>query len=126
MRNIKIKHNFSFYTFFLSCLFCKFLYADPIGSGGSIATDAENLKQAIGQWGTTIAGISVIVSGALAVSSLIIPWRFFKETLGRAAWLGLASAIFVYVVMSFFGNSLHQYIVTMVQCPLQIIGFPCN
>lgn len=106
--------------------YCVSAYADPVGPSGSIATDAENLKDAISQWGTTAAGISVVLAGALAVSSLIIPWRFYKETLGRAAWLGLASAVFVYIILSFFGNSVHQYIVNMVQCPLQIIGFPCS
>lgn len=107
-------------------LIISFLVHAQTFHGGAIITDTETLKDAVSQWGTTAAGIAVIVSGSLAVSSLILPWKFFKDTLGRASWIGLFSALTLFIVMSFFGNSIHQYMTSMYQCGLAIIGFPCN
>ena len=110
-------------------LFCisvfQFVYAGSVGPGDGLMTDAEHLKETVSQWGTTAAATAVFISGGLAVSSLILPWRFLKETLGRPAWIGLSCAVLTYIILSFFGNSIGQAVTRMVQCPLQIIGFPC-
>lgn len=109
-----------------SILFTYLVHAQSTFHGGSIVPDTEGLKEAVSQWGTTATGIAVIISGSLAVSSLILPWKFFKDTLGRSSWIGLFSAVTLFIIMSFFGNSIHQYMTSMYQCGLAIIGFPCN
>lgn len=101
-------------------------FAGQTGAGRSLTGELSGLKENVTQWGTSAAGIAIFISGSLAVSSLILPWRFLKDTLGRPAWIGLISAIFIFIILSFFGNSIHAAIVQIVQCPLQIIGFPCN
>jgi hypothetical protein len=115
----------SYSCFYFLC-FYSFQASAQIGKGGKILPDLNELKESVGQWGTTFAGIAVLVSGGLGVSSLILPWRFLKEKLGTPAWIGLASAVFVFIIMSFFGNSIQQYMSGIYQCPMQIVGFPCN
>lgn len=111
-------------TYFYSILFAYCVHAQV--RGGSVVTDTDALKDAVSQWGTTASGIAIIISASLAVTSLILPWKFFKETLGRASWVGLISAVMLFIVMSFFGNSIRAYISSMFQCALSIIGAPCS
>lgn len=115
--------SFVFYTL----IFVLNVHAQVLhGNGTTIVTDTKALQDAATEWGTTASGIAVAISGALAVTSLILPWKFFKETLGRASWIGLVSAIVLYITMSFFGNSIQKYLSSMNQCAMAIIGFPCN
>lgn len=112
--------------FILSILVTHFAFAGPTGPSASVTSELAGLKDAVGQWGTSAAGIAILISGGLAVSSLILPWNFLKTSLGRPAWIGLFCAIFAYIILSFFGNSVHAAITQIVQCPLQIIAFPCS
>ncbi len=119
--NLSLK-NVYFYFFLFSCS----VASAQTFRAGSVTTDMETVKDTFGQWGTTAAGIAIIISASIGVASLILPWRFLKEQLGRPAWIGLGSALLIFIVMSFFGNSIHQYLTSMYQCPLQIISFPCS
>ena len=110
---------------YLSSIFEVVVYADPIGPGGGINPDMENFKAAMSQWGTTFTGSAALLAAIIAVSSIFIPWDFYKA-IGRKAWGGLITAVVIYIVLSFFGNSIHQYLISIFGCALGIIGASCG
>ena len=110
---------------FFSLIIMQNVFAQSTDAG-AFGGNLEELKAATTQWGTTFAAGAVIVTASIAVSSLILPWQFLKETLGRKAWMGLILSIILYIVLSFFGTSIKTYVSQIYTCPLSIIGLPCG
>jgi len=110
---------------YLGLIFSFIAYADPIGPGGGIIADTDNFKQVMSEWGTTFSGICVLVCATLAITSIFIPWDFYKN-IGRKAWGGLIASVVIYLVLSYFGNSIHQALLSIFGCPFSIIGVTCG
>lgn len=94
--------------------------------GSSITADTQNFKDSFSEWGTVATGTAFLISLTIAVLSLLIPWQFLKQTLGRAAWTSVATSLLLFIVMSFFGNSINKSISSLLSCGLSIFNQSCN
>jgi len=110
----------------LGLVFFKSVFGQEFSGGQQIVTDTENLRTTIQSWTSTAALAAVGLTFGLSVISLILPWPFFKETIGRKAWIGVIVSVVLFIIMSFFGASIGAAIHQIYSCPLSVMGISCS
>lgn len=103
-----------------------FAIAQVRGAGSSIVNDMQIFKDAFSEWGSLTTGLAFLISLTLAVTSIFIPWNFFKQTIGKSAWISVACSLILFFTMSFFGNSIHKGVQTLLTCGVSIMSGSCN
>ncbi|MBX9837018.1 MAG: hypothetical protein K2X69_01760 [Silvanigrellaceae bacterium] len=103
-----------------------FALAQTRGASKSIVDDTNQFKDTFSEWGSVATGTAFLISLTIAVISLLIPWQYFKQTIGRAAWASVATSLILFFVMSFFGNSVQKAVQSLFTCSFSMFGIGCS
>ena len=103
-----------------------FALAQVRGAGSSLVSDTQSFKDAFTELGSLITGLAFLISLTIAVTSIFIPWNFFKQTIGKGAWISVGCSLILFFTMSFFGSSIHKGFQILLTCGVSIMSGSCN